>query len=703
MMQKLIVTLLAAATLTAGAQSPAGVGKGDEVLLEMAQAFKVSDSAKLGRLLPQAKGHPLEVWAAYWELKARLGTASEREVQDFMARYAGTYQEDRLRNDWLLLLGQRRQWSAFAAELPNFRMNDDREVRCYGLLVDHLRQGPAAAPHLGEEVHRLWMQQRDADDGCLHAVSELLDAKKIAPIDVWRKARVMMEQNRPRVVRSAVELVAPDAAPQVADIANNPVKFLASRAVAPGQVRKELVLLAVIRVATTDPDQAASLLDNKWGPLLNHEERHWGWGVIGKQAANRLSPNALGYFANVARLGDLTDDMLGWYARAALRAGSTPKWPLVLSAIQEMEAESRNDPTWVYWKARALQALAPSGRRAAAQSVQAQADAALAALNQGSDAASEPVSAPSKPEHQVLFERIAGVRGFYEQLALDALGRKVTVPAKPAQLTAEERAGAAKNPGLQRALHAIGIGLRNEGVREWNYHTNFVNAKNQPGAMSERELLAAAQLACDRQVWDRCINTSERTRNAFDADQRFPTPYRDAVVKRSKDINLDPAYVYGLIRQESRFITDARSGVGASGLMQVMPKTASWTAKKIGLTGFTPDQITERDTNIAIGTGYLKLVLDDFAGSLPLAAAAYNAGPSRSRSWRGQTGEPVYEAAVWAENVPFFETRDYVKKVLANTTLYAAVLTGQPQSIRSRLGTVGPRDEAQSEVNRDLP
>lgn len=698
MMLKLIVTFLAAASFSAGAQSPGGPVKGDEVLLEMGLAFKAADTAKLTRLLPQAKGHPLEIWAAYWELKARLVNASEREVQDFMARYAGTYLEDRMRNDWLLLLGQRRQWSALAAEAPNFRMNDDREVRCYVLLVEHLRKGPSAPATLGDEVQRNWMLQREGDDGCLHAASELLDAKKITPIDVWRKARLSMEQNRVRAARNAVEIVAPEVLPQVTEIAANPVKFLASRATAAGQVRKELVLLALIKVATSDAEAAANLMESKWGPLLTAEERNWGWGVIGKQAANRLSPTALAHYANVSKLTDLPDDMLAWQARAALRAGSTPKWPVVLAAINAMDDDSRNDPTWIYWKARALQALTPPSKRVAAAVPVAEAASATA-----SGAPVDAAAQPAKPEYLVLFERIAGVRGFYEQLALDELGRRVGVPVKPAPPTAEERAAALKNPGLQRALYAIGIGLRSEGVREWNYHTNFVNSKNQLGAMNERELLAAAQLACERQVWDRCINTSERTKNEFDADQRYPMPYRDAVVKRAKEINLDPAYVYGLIRQESRFITDARSGVGASGLMQVMPATARWTAKKIGLTDFTADQITHRDTNIAIGTGYLKLVLDDFAGSLPLAAAAYNAGPGRPRNWRGQTGEPVYEAAIWAENVPFFETRDYVKKVLANTTLYAAILSGQPQSIKSRLGTVGPRDTSQPEVNRDMP
>ncbi|MEY3445619.1 MAG: hypothetical protein RIR45_374, partial [Pseudomonadota bacterium] len=255
-------------------------------------------------------------------------------------------------------------------------------------------------------------------------------------------------------------------------------------------------------------------------------------------------------------------------------------------------------------------------------------------------------------------------------------------------------------PGLTRALYAIQMGLRSEGVREWNYITNL----HVRGGMDDRNLLAAADLACHHEVWDRCINTSERTKGVVDLEQRFPMPFRVAVLARTKQISMDPAYVYGLIRQESRFIMDAKSTVGASGLMQVMPATARWTAKKIGLVDFQPSQITDRDTNIAIGTGYLKLVLDNFGGSMPMAAAAYNAGPNRPRQWRGQAGAPVLEAAIWAENVPFSETRDYVKKVLSNTTNYAALITGLPQSLKARLGTVGPLVEpGATEPGLDLP
>ena len=651
--------LVAVSVLAATAPLVLAQNRGDDTLLEMQQAFRKGDRKKLEQLLPAAQGHALEPWAAYWELKARLGEAQPQEVQAFLQRYAGSYQEDRLRNDWLLLLGQRRNWAQFAEQHPNYRMSDDREVRCYALLIDDIKG--VATPTAPDEVRSNWYALRDADDGCTHAASEFYSAKKLKALDIWRKARLGVEANRARVVRNAVEIVAPDALPQLKEVLDSPTKYLMGRATARGKERQELVLLALIKLAGGDPDGAARQLDAKWSVHLSPEERNWAWGVIGKAAAQKLSSDAVGYFANVTKDSDLNDDLLGWKVRAALRAG---QWKTVGKAVDAMASDTRQDSTWAYWKARSLLATRPSEAE--------------------------------RTQARQLYESIAGTRGFYEQLALEELGQRITVPPAPAPLTAEEKAAARDNPSLNRGLYAILMGLRSEGVREWNYATNL----HQSGGMADRELLAAADFACQREVWDRCINTSERTKGVIETTQRFPTPFRSAVVERAQGIGLDPAYVYGLIRQESRFIMDARSHVGASGLMQVMPATARWTARKIGLANFSADQINDRDTNITIGTAYLKLALDDFAGSMPLAAAAYNAGPGRPRNWRNG---PVLDAAIWAENVPFAETRDYVKKVLANTTNYAAMLTGQPQSLKSRLGTVGPRDVSVPEVNKDLP
>ena len=658
----------------------------DNVIIEMNKAFKRGDKIKLTQMLPQARGHALEPWAAYWELKARLADATAQEVQDFIARYAGSYQEDRLRNDWLLLLGQRRDWAAFAAEHPQYRMGDDKEVRCYALLVEHLKNPGNAAnsARIADEVRKSWFSQRDADDGCTAAAERLVGSKNLNIEDVWQKARLATEANRPRAARDAVAIISPESVGMVTELFNSPAKFLSEKSIAVRKTRKELIALAIIKLVGSDSDGAVNMMDNKWGGQLTSEERNWMWGVIGKQAATRMgtvpASDALGYFRKVSKDSDLTDDMLGWKVRAALRAGNQPSWREVLSGINAMSAEAKGEPVWTYWKARALLATMPAVQPAIA------------------GAASTGIP-PQRAEALALMQSIASVRGFYEQLALEELGQKITVPTKPAPLAVEELEAARLNLGLNRAAYAIAIGLRPEGVREWNYSTNLAKA----GGMNDRELLAAAQFACDRQIWDRCINTSERTKGVIDLEQRFPTPFREAVVRRAQAINLDPAFVYGLIRQESRFVMDARSGVGASGLMQVMPATARETAKRIGMVGFSTDQLNDRDTNIAIGTGYLKLVLDDLSGSMALAAAAYNAGPGRPRTWRGQSGSPTMDAAIWAENVPFSETRDYVKKVLSNTTNYAALLTGQPQSLKARLGTVGPRDASQPEPDKTLP
>ena len=644
---------------------------GDSLIVEMNQAFKRGDRKKLAALLPQARGHALEPYAAYWELKARLDEASSKEVQDFFARYPGTYQEDRLRNDWLLLLGQRRDWAGFAAEHPNYRMSDDKEVRCYALLVEHLKN-PAADARLADEVRKNWYAQRDADDGCRAAAERLVGTKNLNALDVWQKARLALEGNRPRAARDAVAIISPESVGMVAELINSPAKFLNEKNLALRSTRKELITLALVKMASADQsgaEGAANMMDTKWGNQLTAEERNWVWGLIGKQTATRLgtipASEALGYYSKVSKDTDLTDDMLGWKVRAALRAGAQPRWREVLNATNAMSEAAKAEPTWAYWKARAIIATTQAGN----------------------------------PEALALYQSIASVRGFYEQLAVEELGQKIMVPPKPTPISAEEKEAARLNTGLNRAAYAIAIGLRPEGVREWNYSTNLA----RPGGMTDRELIAAAQFACDKQIWDRCINTSERTKALIDLEQRFPMPFRDAVVRRAQSINLDPAYVYGLIRQESRFVMDARSGVGASGLMQVMPATARETARYIGMTGFTADMITDRDTNITIGTAYLKRALDDFGGSMPMAAAAYNAGPGRPRTWRGQSGGPTFEAAIWAESVPFAETRDYVKKVLSNTTNYAALLTGQPQSLKARLGTVGPRDASQPEPDKTLP
>jgi len=640
---------------------------GDAVIIDMSQAFQKADRKKLTALLPQAKGHLLEPWAAFWELRVRLGDASDTEVKNFLQRYTGTYQEDRMRNDWLLLLGERREWTQFEREYALYRMRDDKEIECYARLLEVQQKDLNLGSSAIEEIRRTWLNMRQADEGCTYAVSQLLKQHKFNPEDVWLKARLSVENNRKVPAREALKLVSEHSSALLDELFANGPRFFSQRAASLGSESAEWMTLALIKAASSDPDNAIKLLQSKSASPLNNEQKRWAWGVVAKQAAQQFDDKALDYFA-VAGNATLSDDILAWKVRAGLRAGKTPAWAVIQSAVDAMSPAAQKDPAWVYWRARAWM-----GQQAAGS---APSEQALAAL-----------------------QSIAGAQGFYEQLASEELGKKIAVPPRPLPPQSQEMAAAKANPLLQRALYAIKMGLRPDGVREWNYATGLVDSAGQRGRLNERERLAAAQLACDQAIWDRCINTSERSVQ-MDAVQRYPMPFKDDVVQAANRIGLSPAYVYGLIRQESRFILDAQSSVGASGLMQIMPATAKWTAKKIGLKNFRLEQLQQRQTNIAIGTNYLKMVLDNFQGSMPMAAAAYNAGPSRPRRWRNG---PVMEGAAWAECIPFSETRDYVKKVLANTTMYAALIHSEPQSLKARLGVVGPRDSNGPEENAELP
>ena len=628
-----------------------------DLAVQAREAWVRRDRPRLAALAEAARsqGHPLAGWVDYFELNARLAEVRQPEMDAFYARYPGSYVEDRLRNDWLLELGRRRDWANFRRDHATYQMRDDREVACYALLAEHV----AGAKISVDTARSAWMAQKDSDDGCRELAAGLVDAGLFKPDTVWAKARLATEQGRPRAARQAVALLdAKPLAQKLAELQDNAGRYLTRKARSTPRADAELTALALARVAATDPAQAGEVLTDKWAGLPK-DLRAWLWVQIGRQAALRLQDDALAAFDRARVLApelDWSDEALAWNARAALRA----KAPAVaLRAIDQMSAAEQRDPAWQYWRARATRA---------------QGDAAGARAQLATLATASP----------------AGPLTYFGRLAAEDLGQPTPLPPAPAPLTADERRAARSHPGLGRALQLIQLGLRNEGVREWNFSLR---------GMPDRALLAAAQEACDREVWDRCINTSERTKAEIDIAQRFPTPHRAELLREAQGAALDPAYVYGLIRQESRFVLDARSHVGAAGLMQVMPATAKWTARKAGLS-YSPDLMHDRDFNLRIGTHYLKLVLDRFEGAQALAAAAYNAGPNRPARWRDG---PVIDAAVWAENIPFNETRDYVRKVLLGGAIYAQVL-GQPvTSLRQRLGpSVGPAGARTAELG-DAP
>jgi len=699
-------TLFAVAlALTATASVQAQSSSTDELLTQARDAFRKKDKNALAtaRMAANTARHPLALWVEYWELTNRLPEAQQGELDTFYARWPGSYVEDRLRNDWLLELGKRRDWANFRNEFPRFRMNDDREVTCYALLTQHL-----AGQDVRAAARAAWFAQKNLDDGCQLMSRTLAEARVFSADDAWAAAQLAIEANRPRLARTAAALVNKLAAVEIGAALESPARFLAKRAPVATHNVSELNLLALMQLAASEPETAAKLLEDGWQQRLPLGMAATAWAHVAKQAALRQQPAAAGYARKAWQQWETankpgvqppwSDELLAWHVRAALRQTDADKsadklnegktrWRLMQRAIEAMSATEQRDAAWVYWRARAVAAQAPAG---------SEGDAARAASRQA-------------------LESITGQFNFYGKLALEDLGGRITLPPAPTPLSAAEREAARSHPGLARALQLIAIGLRPEGVREWNFSLR---------GMADRELLAASQVACDREVWDRCINTSDRTKSEIDVLQRFPTPHREQIVSTARAAGLDPAVVYGLIRQESRFMMDLRSGVGASGLMQLMPATARWTAKQVGM-DYRPDMINNRDVNLQLGAYYLKCVVDDFGGSLALATAAYNAGPGRPRRWR--EGGGTMEPAAWTETIPFNETRDYVKKVLSNSVYYAALLNSanapvtapsatatQPvtntnlPTLKNRLGpAIGPltglREAGAAAPDRDIP
>jgi soluble lytic murein transglycosylase len=471
---------------------------------------------------------------------------------------------------------------------------------------------------------------------------KLLKSGDIDSARIWQRVRLLLEYGQVSAARRALgylpakeqpdERLLTQAAVAPQKLLAQPQKNLERRAT------REVLLFAVTRLARSDARAAAAVLEGEFGRQLAAQERGYLWVRVATQAALEHMTEALDWYA---RAGDapLADEHLAWKARAALRAG---EWRTLREAIDPMSILARQDPAWTYWYGRALAAQGdPEGARA-------------------------------------YYLRLAGQPYYYALLASEELGQEASIP-QPFHVPAEDEVDAARRHAeLSRALELFRLGLRAEATKEWMFAVR---------GMEDRELLAAAELARRAGVYDRAIGTASRTERLHDYRMRYLAPFREVFTASAGAYDLEEAWVFGVVRQESRFIVDARSGTGAAGLMQLLPHTARWVAQKIGYRGYSAKRVADVDTNITLGTRYLKFVLDG-TGHPVLASAAYNAGPNRARRW---VAARAMEGAVFVETIPYGETREYVKRVLANTVHYALLLEGRSVPLKQRMGMIPGR------------
>ena len=620
--------------------------EGDENFLAARRAYDKKDVAELSSNLKQLQGdhYILAPYADYWLMLLQLEQAENGTVSAFLEKYNDYPFLDRFRGEWLKVLAKRQEWTTFFEELPNFK-RDDVAVSCY--IADghwQLNDDPTIGLSNLEHSKPLWMVGTEQPANCNQLFDHMQQAGVLTESDIWARFRLALQAGKIQLAKSIVARL-----PSVANTASyklldrihaNPSLAL-SKKIIPSKSRygRELNLYSLERLAQNNSAQALSaykkLEDDM--PIL---DRNYFYGRLALQAARRLEPEALGWYKkatiNTDHL-DLNKEQLAWYARIALRQND---WKSLLAAVSLMQSSQQEEAAWRYWKARALK------------------------VNH------------EMVEANKLFALLSKERHYYGWLAQDELGDLISNPPDFYKASDKEIEAITSISAFIRSEAFQRLEMHWDAKAEWAWGTrNF----------DDKQLLAAAEYASRKQWHDLAIITADKTTTLHDYELRYPTPYRDLMKASSHNQGIDEAWVYGITRQESRFMHYAKSGVGAAGLMQLMPATAKWIAKRAGWNNYNNSMIHDLNTNIQLGTYYLRYTLDLMDGKALMATAAYNAGPSRAKKWLA--AYPL-EGAVYAETIPFSETRTYVQKVMANTNLYAYRLGLKAIGLKKRLGYV---------------
>ena len=635
---RVAAVLVLARALVASAQGT------DADVLAAKAAFDRGDRARLEAVAPRTRGHVLEPYVAYWQLKLGIDTAEPEAVRAFVAKAGSPPLAERAQADWLKELGRRGDWARFSAAHAGIG-GDDVEIACYARRAAWQQEGDGALA----AARQLWFTGLPTPDACEPLFAALIARGTLTVDDRWARYRLALESGNPRLAQQ----IAGDlpGAERIDGRDFRRVDAKPAAELAQGGFRwkhrdgRELALYALERAARGDPE-ATRPAWLKWRGRLSAPDQAWGNARLAYHASRQLAPWANEMWREPLPAA-MPADLHAWRARAALRARS---WPDVAAAIDAMPQAMADEAAWRFWRARALMA---AGR---------------------------------EDEARAAFAALAGAHDYYGLLAAEAMGACVDPKSTAVAPDPAWQAAFGARTDVARVVKLAELKLRAESQREWAAIVRGLD----DDALNQASLYAAG-----KGLHDRSINTANLTRERTDYALRYPMPWRDRFSAAARDNAVEEALLLGIARQESRFVPAIVSSAGAVGLMQLMPATARWVAKQSGRADYTPARINDLDVNTQFGAFYFKYWLDRLDGSPALAAAAYNAGPGRAQAWR--PAEPL-EGAIWVETIPFNETRDYVKKVLANSVYYAHALGDPTVDVRQRLGTVGPRPPAGTPV-----
>ena len=610
--------------------------------------------------------YPLKAYVRAWSLLAQIKREPEnrqlqRDIHAFFTEHKNDYIAERIRTDWLLIMAptwnDKHQWKNFIHTRSQLQWNkSEPSIVCWDLL-HRIENKKTFSKTQANDFLEVINAPRFKNNAVCGKVADILIDK--APSTAFRRLVILVQQGKIAEGRKVLNfLIKKKRLPAQAarQAFNTPSKWYRNNRNKLSQQNKYVRIIAVYRLTSVNFDWALKVANSLQG-RLNKQEKAAIWGRLGYVAAIGHDRQALQWYAKggtavcTGPYSALANDCLEWRVRAALREKN---WKVLPQYIASLPAFIANKDNWTYWRARAMY------------------------IN------------GQKQEAQKYWQRIATVRTFYGKLAAEALGRSFyysgneTVEATPEAIEAMQ-----SNESFVRAKAFYKAGLFYEGNLEWQWAMR---------GMNPAQLLAASQWAEKHSLLHRAINTAIKVAEHYplEHDLLYPRPFETEIEQYAEKANIDVNWVYGLIRQESRFIAAARSNVGADGLMQIMPATAKWIAKELEIQDFKPENIYEIKTNIYFGTSYLRSLLNRLDNNMILATAGYNAGPNRASRWQQSLPE-VTEGAIFVETIPFTETRNYVQNVLANTIEYAHDQGKTIQSFKNWLGVIDPKAKTNSD------
>lgn len=576
---------------------------------------------------------------ATW-LRANLKSAPAAEVDAFIQQYGTLRPARELRYRQAMLLARDGDLAGFRSIYEQFYQGQDiARLDCLALQAE-IDSGRHA--RVAQRARDLWLIGASQVSECDPVFDFLYENKLLGPADYRKRFSLAIDAREFRLARwlaRKIDQAHRDEAALWIQAQSNPEVFLRrhSKANNSASYRKQLTYAAE-RLTYRDPDIAAA----SWAAV----EKRYGFSEEQKQRTRRhialwtARDNLPDAYQRLAHLPAAAqdDEVMRWRARSSLRA---LHWQRLLTDIDAMSATERTAEEWRYWRAVALQR---TGQTAAART-------AFTALSQE--------------------------RSYYGFLAADEVGGAYALDSS--ELAADETAlGAVANkPGIVRARELFLVGLDSRGRSEWDASLR---------AMTDDEKLQAAILA-DRWGWhSRAISTAASLGQFDDLAMRYPLPWKQEFESFANAAKISPTWAYGIARSESLFMRDVRSSAGAVGLMQLMPATGRQVAREIRLPYSGLATLTDPESNIRLGTSYLGQMAARYSGNHVLATAAYNAGPHRVDRWLPQQGS--LDARVWIENIPFNETRKYVKRVLSAQAIFQWRMTGQVGRLSDQLPVV---------------